>query len=134
MIVGNHSAGKSSFINWYVGEQIQETRVSIETVEVNMIMHGASRQELSGYNVSKAVPFMKELYDRKTKVERFPGLLQNLSVKTSSSKNRNFENIVFIDTPGLADGGLKYKFNVEEVYLWFARHVDLICVFLDPIG
>lgn len=22
MIIGNHSAGKSSFINWYVGEEI----------------------------------------------------------------------------------------------------------------
>lgn len=25
MIVGNHSAGKSSFINWYIGESIQKT-------------------------------------------------------------------------------------------------------------
>ena len=25
MIVGNHSAGKSSFINWYIGEGIQKT-------------------------------------------------------------------------------------------------------------
>lgn len=30
MIVGNHSAGKSSFINWYIGEQIQKTGVAIE--------------------------------------------------------------------------------------------------------
>ena len=31
MIVGNHSAGKSSFINWYVGESVQTTGVAIET-------------------------------------------------------------------------------------------------------
>ncbi len=30
MIVGNHSAGKSSFINWYIGESIQKTGVAIE--------------------------------------------------------------------------------------------------------
>ena len=42
--------------------------------------------------------------------------------------------MVFIDTPGLADGGLQYKFDVEEVYMWFARHCDAILVFLDPIG
>lgn len=64
----------------------------------------------------------------------FPGLLQNLSIKTSPSKLRNFQNIVFIDTPGLADGGLNYKFDVDKVYSWFARHVDVICVFLDPVG
>ena len=134
MILGNHSAGKSSFINWYVGEKIQNTRVSIETIEINMVMHGQKHSELSGYNTMRQLPFMKELYDKKTKTERYPGLLQNLSVKTSPSTARNFPNMVFIDTPGLADGGLKYKFDVEEVYMWFARHCDLILVFLDPIG
>ena len=41
---------------------------------------------------------------------------------------------MFIDTPGLADGGLNYRFDVEKVYEWMARHCDLVCVFLDPIG
>jgi GTPase SAR1 family protein len=27
MIIGNHSAGKSSFINWYIGESVQTTGV-----------------------------------------------------------------------------------------------------------
>jgi hypothetical protein len=31
MIVGNHSAGKSSFINWYTGDSTQKTGVAIET-------------------------------------------------------------------------------------------------------
>ena len=90
MILGNHSAGKSSFINWYVGRNIQETRVSIETIEINMIMHGKKRSELNGPNVTKLLPFMKELYDKNTKKERFPGLLNSLSVKTDTSTNRNF--------------------------------------------
>ena len=29
MIVGNHSAGKSSYINWYIGEHVQRTAVAI---------------------------------------------------------------------------------------------------------
>lgn len=47
---------------------------------------------------------------------------------------RNFPNIVFIDTPGLADGGLQYKFDIDEVMMWLARHCDIVLVFLDPIG
>ncbi len=31
MLCGNHSAGKSSFVNWYVGEDIQGTGVAVET-------------------------------------------------------------------------------------------------------
>ena len=108
--------------------------MSIETIEINLVMHGAFQTELSGHNVKKELPFMEELYDKKTKTERFPGLLNNLTVKTSTSRVRNFEQIVFIDTPGLADGGLRYKFDVEAVYEWFAKHCDLVCVFLDPIG
>ena len=134
MLIGNHSAGKSSFINWYIGEKLQKTHISIETIEINLIMHGASQTELSGHNVLKMLPFMEELYDKKTQEDTFPGLLNNMSVKTSCSRERNFEHIVFIDTPGLADGGLRYKFDVEKVYEWFAKHVDLICVMLDPIG
>jgi len=134
MIIGNHSAGKSSFINWYVGEEIQRTSVSIETIEINLIMHGAKHREISGYNITKQLPFMKELYNKGTKTERFNGLLKNMTVKTSPSTKRHFPNMVFIDTPGLADGGLHYKFDVDEVYMWFARHVDIILVFLDPVG
>ena len=50
MIIGNHSAGKSSFINWYAGQKVQQTRVSIETIEINMIMYGNKPAELKGYN------------------------------------------------------------------------------------
>lgn len=38
MIVGNHSAGKSSYINWYIGEQVQKAAVAIET-QVSAFSH-----------------------------------------------------------------------------------------------
>ena len=31
MIVGNHSAGKSSFINWYIEQHTQRVGVAVET-------------------------------------------------------------------------------------------------------
>lgn len=49
-------------------------------------MHGAKHSELSGYNIMGQIPFMKELYNKTTKTERFEGLLKNLTVKTSPSK------------------------------------------------
>ena len=61
MIMGNHSAGKSSFINWFIGEKLQKTKVAIETVEINLVMHGSKKTELSGYNIMKMLPFMKDL-------------------------------------------------------------------------
>lgn len=40
LIIGNHSAGKSSFINWYIGEDIQRTGVAIETRGFTFVTSG----------------------------------------------------------------------------------------------
>jgi GTP1/Obg family GTP-binding protein len=60
--------------------------------------------------------------------------MENLVLKSSSSTSRNFENTIFIDTPGLADGNLKYKFDIEDALEWFTHHSDMILVFFDPQG
>lgn len=65
MIIGNHSAGKSSFINWYVGEDIQKAKVSIETIDITLVMHGRHKQEVNGYNAIKMLPSLKELIEGK---------------------------------------------------------------------
>ena len=97
-------------------------------------MHGEEEAELDGHNIDKAFPFISELTDKKTGEEKFPGFLSSLKVKTRTNKQKNFEDIVLIDTPGLADGHLRYKFNIEEAIMWLASHCDLVYVFLDPIG
>ena len=48
MIVGNHSAGKSSYINWYVGEHVQSTAVAIETQGFTFCTSGKKRDTLKG--------------------------------------------------------------------------------------
>lgn len=134
MIIGNHSAGKSSFINWYVGRDVQKTKVAIETIEINLIMQGNRDTEINGYNAMHSLPFLKELYDEKNRQEKFPGLLENLQLKAVQSQERDFESVLFIDTPGLADGNLKYKFDIQEAIKWFAGHSDVILSFFDPHG
>ena len=48
MLMGNHSAGKSSFINWYIDEKIQRTGVAIETQGFTIVTSGKKRETLSG--------------------------------------------------------------------------------------
>lgn len=80
------------------------------------------------------IPFLKDLYDRDKKIEQFSGLLENLYLKSVPSNSKDFHNVIFIDTPGLADGDLQYKFDIDETLNWFGRHCDMILVFLDPNG
>ncbi|EFJ52292.1 hypothetical protein VOLCADRAFT_86572 [Volvox carteri f. nagariensis] len=71
MIVGNHSAGKSSFINWYIGEAIQKTGVAIETRGFTFVTSGKKRETLQG---DATVRF----YDHLHEFGKFTGVISNL--------------------------------------------------------
>jgi hypothetical protein len=48
----------------------------------------------------------------------FLGLLNYLTTEISSSKQKKFPLVSFIDTPGLVDGAMAYPFDVEQAILW----------------
>ena len=129
MIVGNHSAGKSSYINWYIGEHVQSTAVAIETQGFTFCTSGKKRDTLKGQATLQLFPHLK------LELERFaPSIYNGLQTEVSTSKERAFSLITFIDTPGLVDGSFQYLFPVEDAILAVAKHTDLIYIFFDPIG
>ncbi|XP_028666480.1 sarcalumenin-like isoform X2 [Erpetoichthys calabaricus] len=127
MLMGNHSAGKSSFINWYVEEHIQRTGVAIETQGFTFITSGRKRESLTGNATLHLYPHFQKLQD-------FTGVADYLSTEISSSRQKKFSLVTFIDTPGLVDGDMKYEFDVEKALIWLGDQVDLIFVFFDPMG
>lgn len=48
MVIGNHSAGKSSFINWYVEQTVQPTSVAVETQGFTIVRSGLESQDIKG--------------------------------------------------------------------------------------
>mmetsp|Transcript_15700 Transcript_15700/g.42607 ORF Transcript_15700/g.42607 Transcript_15700/m.42607 type:complete len:447 (+) Transcript_15700:79-1419(+) len=127
MVVGNHSAGKSSFINWYIGEGIQKTGVAIETRGFTFVTSGKKRETLTGEATIRFYDFLKDF-------QQFEGIIPNLFTEISPSKEKNFACVDWIDTPGLVDGEMSYPFDVLKAILWMAEHVDMILIFFDPIG
>ncbi|XP_062899678.1 uncharacterized protein LOC134344201 isoform X1 [Mobula hypostoma] len=127
MLMGNHSAGKSSFINWYVEEHIQKTGVATETQGLTFITSGKKRESLTG----KAT---LHLYPHFQKLEQIKGLEEYLSTEVSISKQKNFNLVIFIDTPGLVDGDMTYEFDVDKALIELGEQADLIFVFFDPMG
>uniref|UniRef100_A0A8C4SFF9 Uncharacterized LOC114658621 n=1 Tax=Erpetoichthys calabaricus TaxID=27687 RepID=A0A8C4SFF9_ERPCA len=124
MLMGNHSAGKSSFINWYVEEHIQRTGVAIETQGFTFITSGRKRESLTFLSSTRTyINFCLLL-----------GVADYLSTEISSSRQKKFSLVTFIDTPGLVDGDMKYEFDVEKALIWLGDQVDLIFVFFDPMG
>lgn len=133
MLCGNHSAGKSSFVNWYVGEDVQGTGVAVETQGFTVVSSGNLAQELNGQAALALFPHIRDV------VQRFEGADRKsfetaLSVQISTSRKNEFRLIDLIDTPGLVDGNVSYPFDVNKIIVELASSVDLVLVFLDPMG
>uniref|UniRef100_A0A3Q0RDI5 Si:ch211-11k18.4 n=1 Tax=Amphilophus citrinellus TaxID=61819 RepID=A0A3Q0RDI5_AMPCI len=124
MLMGNHSAGKSSFIN-YVEEHIQRTGVAIETQGFSFVTNGRKRESLTGNATLHLYPHFKPLQEFKVS--------EYLSTEICTSRQKRFSLVTFVDSPGLVDGDMKYPFDVDEVILWLDL-CDLILVFFDPMG
>ncbi|MFT7814745.1 uncharacterized protein LOC111840496 isoform X3 [Arapaima gigas] len=127
MLVGNHSAGKSSFINWYVEEQVQRTGVAIETQGFSFVTSGKKRESLTGNATLHLYPHFKPL-------QQVKGVSEYLTTEICTSRQKRFSLVTFVDTPGLVDGDVKYPFDVSEAILWLGNLCDLILVFFDPMG
>jgi len=127
MLIGNHSAGKSSFINWYIEEHVQRTGVAIETQGFSFVTSGRRRESLTGNATLHLYPHFKPL-------QAMPGVIDYLSTEISTSKQKKFPLVTFVDSPGLVDGDMCYPFDVNESILWLAELCDMVFVFFDPIG
>lgn len=127
LLIGNHSAGKSSFINWYVGEKVQSTSVAMETCGITVIRHGSKRAAWRGRQTASAFPHLDKL-------AKMPGVVEHLSSEFSPSTEKEFRLLELIDTPGLVDGNVRYPFDVEAAIEELAVHSEVILIFLDPMG
>lgn len=127
LLIGNHSAGKSSFVNWYVGEPVQTTSVAMETAGITIVRRGKKRTTWRGKMTLGNFPGL----DR---VGQLPGVADHLTTEFCTSDKRAFRSLELIDTPGLVDGNVRYPFDVDAAMDALAEEASLIIVFLDPIG
>ena len=88
---------------------------------------GKKRESLLGNATMHLYPQIKELSE-------IHNIIDYIGTEISTSKQKQFNLITFIDTPGLVDGDMKYPFDVNTAILWFGAISDLIFVFFDPIG
>lgn len=124
LLVGTHSAGKSSFVNYYAGEQIQTTGVAVETQGFALVTSGRRRETLGG-------PATLRLFEELAPLARL-GAAHALRTEVSASRARSFPLVTLVDTPGLVDGGVEYPFKIEACIDELAAQADLVLVFFDP--
>jgi GTP-binding protein EngB required for normal cell division len=133
LLLGNHSSGKSTFINHLLGEDVQRTGLAPTDDSFTVLGH-AAREDLRD---GEAVTSNPEL--PYTALRSFgPDLLSHLQMKLRPiaflEKITLIDSPGMIDTPGLAREKDRYGrgYDFAGVVRWFADHADLVLVFFDP--
>lgn len=128
LFLGNHSSGKSSFINHLLQIDLQKTGMAPTDDGFTVITAGAMEDTIDGHAaVSNPVFALGHLRNLG------PSFLSRLRVKTCPSPL--LQEVRLIDSPGMIDqhdGGSGRGYDFHNAVRTFAESADLILVFFDP--
>ena len=128
LLLGNHSSGKSTFVNHLLGEQVQNTGVAPTDDGFTILTYGATATERDGPAVvsNPDLPFegLRHFGDP---------LVSHVRLKLRPAEL--LKTVTLIDSPGMIDAarddsGRGYDF--PGVVRWIAERADLVMVFFDP--
>lgn len=128
VFLGNHSSGKSSFINHILGRDVQRSGVAPVDDGFTIIMHGENELDQSGPAVvaNKNLPFcaLGNLGDQ---------MVNHLRLKLRPIPL--LKNVTLVDSPGMIDSiheGADRGYDFIQAVRWFAERADYVLIFFDP--
>ena len=143
-LLGNHSSGKSSFINYILQRKIQSTGVAPTDDTFTIIAPGPADMDKDGpaligdpdTGFSGLLPFGPQLYHH-----------TQLKVRSNTA----IQEFMIVDTPGMIDSphvrgsghgsmisrndhvpNMDRGYDFEGVCRWYAQRADVILLFFDP--
>ncbi len=128
LFLGNHSSGKSSFINYLLGSSVQRTGIAPVDDGFTILMYDEDANEKDGAAVvTDPVLGWEEL---KNFGEELVGRL-----RLRTHRSEKLRNIALIDSPGMIDGGSSATdrgYDFSRVVRWFSERADVIMFLFDP--
>ena len=128
LLLGNHSSGKSSFVNFLLGAEVQKTGVAPTDDGFTIITHGPAATDLDGHSVvsNPNLPYegLRHFGDQ---------LVSHVRLKLRPVEL--LRSVTLIDSPGMSDEAKAENgrgFDFPGAVRWFAERADLVMVFFDP--
>jgi len=128
LLLGNHSAGKSTFINHLVGKEVQTTGVAPTDDVFTVLMSGNKDERRDGQALIGTPEY--GFGD----MSRFgPGLVGRMRMRTVSESSI-LENLMLVDSPGMIDSHETAcrSYDFEGVVHWLADRADVVLLLFDP--
>jgi len=128
LVLGNHSSGKSTLINYLMGSEIQKTGLAPIDDGFTILTFGDPAAEKDGAAVvsNPQLPYGD--------LERYgPGLVSHLKMKFRPSPI--LKGLSLVDSPGMidaADGNVGRGYDFFGVSRWFAERADVVLLLFDP--
>ncbi|MHC4777900.1 MAG: dynamin family protein [Planctomycetota bacterium] len=127
LIIGNHSSGKSTFINHVLGQELQRTGLAPIDDGFTILSHGKTDEKDGNALVTNPdLPFGD--------LEKFgPKFISHLRMKRTDSSF--LEGLSLVDTPGMidaADTQLGRGYDFVSAVRWFVERSDVVLIFFDP--
>jgi hypothetical protein len=129
LFLGNHSSGKSSLVNWLLGEPaVQDTGVAPTDDGFTVVVYGDRDEDVFGPAAIARLP------EEFRALESFgPTFLQHLKVKI---RNRDIlRRVSLVDSPGMidsAEGAATRDYDFAGVVKRFADLCDIVFFLFDP--
>jgi GTPase SAR1 family protein len=128
LLLGNHSSGKSTFINYLLNEEVQRTGLAPVDDGFTIITWGDARDELSGPAVVSHADYPY------SDLQRFgPTLVSHIAMKFRPIAL--LKDITLIDSPGMIDSieaGDNRGYDFLSVIEDLAQTADAVLLFFDP--
>lgn len=140
LVIGNHSSGKSTFINSLLGKDEQDTGVA-PTDDGFTVLERWETTELEDGPTILGCRDNRPFRDLQRFGQLFTGHLRRKRVKLADTAQMPF-GLQIVDTPGMIDLPVNADesctsimgrgYNFLEVVRWWAKRSDLILLLFDP--
>lgn len=138
LVVGNHSAGKSTFINRLLGTSVQETGVAPTDDGFTVLQRHPATNEVEDGPTLLSCPENRPFKELQRFGQPFWGHFRRKKLKLPETSMMPY-GLQIVDTPGMIDMPVKSEsmaggrgYNFLEVVRWFAKRADLILLLFDP--
>ena len=128
LMLGNHSSGKSTFVNHLLGIEVQKTGVAPTDDNFTIITYGPHATDRDGPSVvsNPDLPYegLRHFGDQ---------LVSHIRLKLQPAEL--LRTVTLIDSPGMIDAAKEENgrgFDFPGVVRWFAERADLVMVLFDP--
>lgn len=138
LVVGNHSAGKSTFINSLLGVSVQETGVAPTDDGFTVLQRHPTANVNEDGPTLLSCPENRPFRELQRFGQPFWGHFRRKRLLLPEASSMPY-GLQVVDTPGMIDMPVKQDkmaggrgYNFLEVVRWFAQRADLILLLFDP--